>query len=184
MAEFQALVADTEKLLQSTADVAGDQAEKSRQDPRQPQARSRHLARHQDSLKDNVRERSQAAVDATGCARRRTPLAEHRHRRRRRLPAWPVGQPALSHERRKGPGGRPPLPAALRRRLPRPVARSRRAVRHRAAEQKANTLRLLLFAGLALVFALLLLVGLSLLVLIVFWDTNRLAAASGCACST
>ncbi|WP_224015812.1 phage holin family protein [Pseudomonas aeruginosa] len=46
-------------------------------------------------------------------------------------------------------------------------------------EQKANTLRLLLFAGLALVFALLLLVGLSLLVLIVFWDTNRLAAAFG-----
>ncbi|EAZ59185.1 TPA: phage holin family protein [Pseudomonas aeruginosa] len=46
-------------------------------------------------------------------------------------------------------------------------------------EQKANTLRLLLFAGLALVFALLLLVGLSLLVLIVFWDTNRLAAAIG-----
>lgn len=45
--------------------------------------------------------------------------------------------------------------------------------------QKANTLRLLLFAGLALVFALLLLVGLSLLVLIVFWDTNRLAAALG-----
>ncbi|MBG6485805.1 phage holin family protein [Pseudomonas aeruginosa] len=46
-------------------------------------------------------------------------------------------------------------------------------------EQKANTLRLLLFAGLALVFALLLLVGLSLLVLIVFWDTTRLAAALG-----
>ena len=46
-------------------------------------------------------------------------------------------------------------------------------------EQKANTLRLLLFAGLALVYALLLLVGLSLLVLIVFWDTNRLAAALG-----
>ena len=46
-------------------------------------------------------------------------------------------------------------------------------------EQKANTLRLLLFAGLALVFALLLLVGLSLLVLIVFGDTNRLAAALG-----
>ncbi|AWR41250.1 hypothetical protein CLH63_00295 [Pseudomonas aeruginosa] len=46
-------------------------------------------------------------------------------------------------------------------------------------EQKANTLRLLLFAGLALVFALLLLVGLSLLVLIVFWGTNRLAAALG-----
>lgn len=44
-------------------------------------------------------------------------------------------------------------------------------------EQKANTLRLLLFAGLALVFALLLLVGLSLLVLIVFWDTNRRSGA-------
>ena len=29
LAEFQALVADTEKLLQSTADVAGEQAEKS-----------------------------------------------------------------------------------------------------------------------------------------------------------
>lgn len=51
-------------------------------------------------------------------------------------------------------------------------------------EQKANTLRLLLFAGLALVFALLLLVGLSLLVLIVFWDTNRPQRRSGCACST
>ena len=50
---------------------------------------------------------------------------------------------------------------------------------HGHVEQKANTLRLLLFAGLALVFALLLLVGLSLLVLIVFWDTNRLAAALG-----
>ncbi len=34
---------------------------------------------------------------------------------------------------------------------------------------------LLLFAGLALVFALLLLVGLSTLVLILFWDTYRLA---------
>ena len=30
LAEFQALVADTEKLLQSTADVAGDQAEEIR----------------------------------------------------------------------------------------------------------------------------------------------------------
>ena len=43
-------------------------------------------------------------------------------------------------------------------------------------EQKARTVSLLLFAGLALVFALLLLVGLSTLVLIVFWDDHRLAA--------
>ncbi|MFJ4193505.1 phage holin family protein [Pseudomonas sp. NPDC089534] len=46
-------------------------------------------------------------------------------------------------------------------------------------EQKARTVSLLLFAGLALVFALLLLVGLSALVLIVLWDTYRLAAIIG-----
>ena len=46
-------------------------------------------------------------------------------------------------------------------------------------EQKARTVSLLLFAGLALVFALLLLVGLSTLVLILFWDTYRLTAISG-----
>ena len=46
-------------------------------------------------------------------------------------------------------------------------------------EQKARTVSLLLFAGLALVFALLLLVGLSTLVLIVFWDDHRLAAIIG-----
>ena len=43
-------------------------------------------------------------------------------------------------------------------------------------EQKARTVSLLLFAGLALVFALLLLVGLSTLVMILFWDTYRLPA--------
>ncbi|MFC6298468.1 hypothetical protein GNF76_17475 [Pseudomonas sp. CCM 7893] len=42
-------------------------------------------------------------------------------------------------------------------------------------EQKARTVSLLLFAGLALVFALLLLVGLSALVMILVWDTYRLA---------
>ena len=79
----------------------------------------------------------------------------------------------------KGPGGRPP---SLRR-----FGAAFLGLLHghvelfgiELQEQKANTLRLLLFAGLALVFALLLLVGLSLLVLIVFWDTNRLAAALG-----
>lgn len=46
-------------------------------------------------------------------------------------------------------------------------------------EQKARTVSLLLFAGLALVFALLLLVGLSTLVMILFWDTYRLPAIVG-----
>jgi len=46
-------------------------------------------------------------------------------------------------------------------------------------EQKARTVSLLLFAGLALVFALLLLVGLSALVLILLWDTYRLAGIIG-----
>ncbi|WP_430445755.1 MAG: phage holin family protein [Pseudomonas piscis] len=46
-------------------------------------------------------------------------------------------------------------------------------------EQKARTVSLLLFAGLALVFALLLLVGLSALVLILLWDTYRLAGIVG-----
>ena len=46
-------------------------------------------------------------------------------------------------------------------------------------EQKARTVSLLLFAGLALVFALLLLVGLSALVMILLWDTYRLTAIVG-----
>ena len=46
-------------------------------------------------------------------------------------------------------------------------------------EQKGRTLTLLLFAGLALVFALLLLMGLSLLVLVLFWDEHKVAAALG-----
>ncbi|MFQ6571709.1 phage holin family protein [Pseudomonas sp. UM16] len=46
-------------------------------------------------------------------------------------------------------------------------------------EQKARTLSLLLFAGLALVFALLLLVALSALVLVLLWDSYRLAGVIG-----
>ncbi|MBV6751850.1 phage holin family protein [Pseudomonas chlororaphis] len=46
-------------------------------------------------------------------------------------------------------------------------------------EQKARTVSLLLFAGLTLVFGLLLLVGLSALVLILLWDTARLAGIIG-----
>ncbi|MGH8381991.1 phage holin family protein [Pseudomonas sp.] len=46
-------------------------------------------------------------------------------------------------------------------------------------EQKARTLSLLLFAGLALVFALLLLVAVSGLVLVLLWDSYRLAGVIG-----
>ncbi|MET0613170.1 MAG: phage holin family protein [Pseudomonas caspiana] len=46
-------------------------------------------------------------------------------------------------------------------------------------EQKARTLSVLLFAGLALVFALLLLTGLSALLLIVLWDSYRLVGIIG-----
>lgn len=46
-------------------------------------------------------------------------------------------------------------------------------------EQKARTVSLLLFAGLALVFALLLLIGLSALVLVLVWDSYRLAGILG-----
>ncbi|MCY1268074.1 hypothetical protein D3C76_540330 [compost metagenome] len=46
-------------------------------------------------------------------------------------------------------------------------------------EQKSRTFQLLMFAGLALVFALLLLAGISMLVLILFWDTYRVQAAIG-----
>lgn len=46
-------------------------------------------------------------------------------------------------------------------------------------EQKARTVQILLLAGLALVFALLLLIGLSTLVLLLFWDSYRLQAAIG-----
>lgn len=46
-------------------------------------------------------------------------------------------------------------------------------------EQKTRSLNMLLFAGLALVFALLLLLGLSALVLILVWDSYRLAGVVG-----
>ena len=46
-------------------------------------------------------------------------------------------------------------------------------------EQKARTVSLLLFAGLALVFGLLLLIGLSALILIVLWDSYRLPGIVG-----
>lgn len=49
-------------------------------------------------------------------------------------------------------------------------------------EQKARTLSLLLFAGLALVFGLLLLTGLSGLLLVLLWDSYRVAGIVGLCC--
>lgn len=46
-------------------------------------------------------------------------------------------------------------------------------------EQKARTVSILLFAGLSLVFALLLLIALSALVLILLWDSYRMAGIIG-----
>ena len=46
-------------------------------------------------------------------------------------------------------------------------------------EQKARTVSLLLFAGLALVFGLLLLIGLSALVMILLWDSYRISGILG-----
>lgn len=46
-------------------------------------------------------------------------------------------------------------------------------------EQKARSLRMLLFAGFALVFGLLLLLGLSALLLVLLWDSYRLQGIIG-----
>lgn len=46
-------------------------------------------------------------------------------------------------------------------------------------EEKSRTFRLFLFSGLCLIFALLVLMGLSTVVLIAFWDTYRLPTALG-----
>ncbi|WP_178106666.1 phage holin family protein [Pseudomonas mangiferae] len=46
-------------------------------------------------------------------------------------------------------------------------------------EQKQRSLHLLLFAGLALLFALLLLLGVSTLIMIIVWDTYRLQGIVG-----
>lgn len=46
-------------------------------------------------------------------------------------------------------------------------------------EQKVNSLHLLLFGGLTLIFAMLLLIGFSALLLVMFWDNWRLEVLSG-----
>ena len=60
--QFQSLVSDTEKLLQESADLAGDQAESLRE-----QLRS-SLSKARDALKgteESLKERGKAAIDAT-----------------------------------------------------------------------------------------------------------------------
>lgn len=62
MADFQALVRDTEKLLEHTATLAGDQADELRgqiQDSLDRARETLHLTQ------DSLRERSQAALTAT-----------------------------------------------------------------------------------------------------------------------
>ncbi|MCY1286352.1 putative protein YqjD [compost metagenome] len=62
LADFQALVSDTEKLLQDSASLAGEQADELRLQI------SESLKRARDTLRDteqNLKQRSQAAVHAT-----------------------------------------------------------------------------------------------------------------------
>ncbi|BAN47811.1 YqjD family protein [Metapseudomonas resinovorans] len=62
LADFQALVTDTEKLLHDSANLAGEQADELRLQIHES------LKRARDTLRDteqNLRERGQAAVDAT-----------------------------------------------------------------------------------------------------------------------
>ncbi|KAF1068985.1 MAG: putative protein YqjD [Pseudomonas citronellolis] len=62
MAEFQALVADTEKLLQSSADLAGEEAQDLRDKLQSGLGRVRDRI---DTAQNTLREQSRAAVDAT-----------------------------------------------------------------------------------------------------------------------
>lgn len=62
LAEFQALVADTEKLLQTSSTLAGEEAEHLRDQLRSGLQRARERI---DTVQQNVREQGKAAVDAT-----------------------------------------------------------------------------------------------------------------------
>lgn len=50
---------------------------------------------------------------------------------------------------------------------------------HELEEQRGQALRMLLLGGLCLGFALLLMIGLSALLLILYWDSHRLVVATG-----
>ncbi|TDF85664.1 YqjD family protein [Pseudomonas sp. H9] len=62
MADFQALVRDTEKLLEHTATLAGDQADELRSQIHDSLLRARETLQH---TQDSVRERGEAALSAT-----------------------------------------------------------------------------------------------------------------------
>ncbi|PJI49713.1 MAG: hypothetical protein CTR55_10255 [Pseudomonas sp.] len=62
LAEFQALVSDTEKLLQSSAELAGAEADQMRAQIHESLKRARDAIY---STKDSVRDQGKAAVDAT-----------------------------------------------------------------------------------------------------------------------
>ncbi|MBB4867994.1 ElaB/YqjD/DUF883 family membrane-anchored ribosome-binding protein [Pseudomonas nitritireducens] len=62
LAEFQALVSDTEKLLQSSADLAGAEADQMRAQIHESLKRARDAIY---STKDSLRDQGKAAVDAT-----------------------------------------------------------------------------------------------------------------------
>ncbi|GIZ13897.1 YqjD family protein [Pseudomonas sp. NCCP-436] len=60
--EFQALVSDTEKLLQQSAELAGDQAETLREEIRNSLNRARETLQDAET---NLRERGKEAIEAT-----------------------------------------------------------------------------------------------------------------------
>jgi ElaB/YqjD/DUF883 family membrane-anchored ribosome-binding protein len=60
--EFQALVNDTERLLQHSASLAGDQADSLREDIRSSLSRARETLQHAET---SLREQGKIAVDAT-----------------------------------------------------------------------------------------------------------------------
>ena len=62
LAEFQALVADTEKLLQTSTELAGEEADRLRDQLRSGLSRARESI---DTAQQRVREHGKAAVDAT-----------------------------------------------------------------------------------------------------------------------
>ncbi|GFM87691.1 membrane protein [Pseudomonas cichorii] len=62
MADFQTLVADTEKLLEHTATLAGDQADELRNQIHESLLRARETLK---LTEESLRERGQAAVTAT-----------------------------------------------------------------------------------------------------------------------
>jgi ElaB/YqjD/DUF883 family membrane-anchored ribosome-binding protein len=62
MADFQTLVRDTEKLLEHTATLAGDQADELRSQIQDSLLRARETLK---LTEDSMRERGQAAVEAT-----------------------------------------------------------------------------------------------------------------------